>query len=161
MTKLTPRIFNKTLRTLHLALTAGPSFFAVVTYFIAPDQYFDYMKTDDILFFVVPIIGITAIVISAFLFAKQKRELLKKETLKEKLVGYQGASIIKYGLIEGPALLAIVIFFKFGNLFYLIIAVLFIVYLILQRPTKAKIEQDLQLDFEQLNEYNQLDKELE
>ena len=60
--------------------------------------------------------------------------------LKEKLVPYQSASVVRYAIIEGSAFLILIIAPDF-----IIFGVLLIVYLILLMPTEYRIKRDLKL----------------
>jgi hypothetical protein len=73
----------------------------------------------------------------------------------EKLSGFQTALIIKYALLEGPALIGIVAFNNNGNLLYLIISGILLLYLIIQRPTNDMIETRLNFTLQQQNQFNQ------
>lgn len=161
MTQLTPRKYTKTLHYLHFAFTMMPTLFGVMAFLLKPDSFFDYAPKDDMLFYIVPVVAIFGIAAGHFLYTRQLKALVKKHSLREKLVGFQSASIIKYATIESPALLGIVGFFLSDNLYFLIIAAILLLYLFFQRPTIDRIKTDLNLDFEEINELNKLDKVLE
>ena len=79
----------------------------------------------------------------------------------EKLNGFQSASVVKYALLEGPALLGIVAFMNEGNQYFLIISLLLLGWLIMQRPTRDRVERDLMLQGPLKSEFQQEDKPLE
>ncbi len=83
--------------------------------------------------------------LSNFLFKSQLNSISENAELKEKLIKYQSASIIKYAVLEGVALFSIVIYTSTNNFLYLLIASGLLLYLILQRPTSSKIISDLDL----------------
>jgi hypothetical protein len=74
--------------------------------------------------------------------------LREKESIQEKLAGYQSALITRFMLIQGPAAFAIVAYIISGNIFFLFITGLMSVYFIFLRPTREKIESDLSFSFD-------------
>jgi len=64
-------------------------------------------------------------------------------------------------MLEGAALFSVVIFSNTQNLTYMIIGAFLIFYLLLQRPTKDKIERFLDLRGEEKAKFNQLNEPLD
>ena len=64
-------------------------------------------------------------------------------------MAYQTALIIRCAFSEGASLLGIVAFLITGNLVYLLLTGLNIIYFIWIRPTKQKIEDELNLGYEE------------
>ena len=153
--ELTPKGFLKTISILFLGLLAGPLIFGIFTYSTIKETKIDYSDTNDIFLFLVPLVAISGILVGNILFKEQIDKLKNKDSLREKLSGFQTASIIKYALLEGPAFLGIVAFNDNGNLLYLIISGILILYLISQRPTNDIIETTLNFTNEQQNQFNQ------
>lgn len=110
------------------------------------------------MFYVVPFMAITGILAGSYLYKNIMSGLASKKTLKEKLNGFQTASIVKYALLEGPAFLSIVAFSNEGNQYFIIIALLLLGWLIIQRPTRDKVEKDLMLEGILKNEFQQENK---
>ena len=154
---LTPKSFIKTLSIIHLGLMAGPFLFGVVIYSQTTDSYMDYSNTEDIFIYIVPIIAITGIFVGNLLFKQKMRSAGELDGLRPKLFQFQTASLIKYALIEGPALLGIVAFDNTSNLTYLYIAGILILFMYLLRPTKEKIALGLDLKGEEKAQFNKLD----
>ena len=92
---------------------------------------------------------ITLIPISAFIF----KTLLKKASdssslaVSDKLMQYQTAFIIRCALIESAALFNGVMLLITGNAIPLIFGVIAVVVLWLARPTKEKVQEDLNLQY--------------
>lgn len=154
----TPKTFLKTFSIIHFALVMGVSLFAVVTYMITENQKFSIDYSGDFMFFVVPLMGIAGIMAGNFFYGNTLKGLAAKDTLKEKLSGFQTASIIKYALLEGPALFGIVAFMNEGNQYFLSISLFLIGWLLMQRPTRDKVERDLMLEGALKSEFQQEDK---
>lgn len=61
---------------------------------------------------------------------------------------YQTALIIRFSLLNGASLFGIVCYMQTGNLLFIIISGLLALYFLSLRPTKDKIENDLNLSYE-------------
>ncbi len=160
-TQLTPNGFIKTLSIIHLALLSGLIIFLIIAYTQNKVWQLNLNDTSDVFLFIAPILAVGGILVGNFLYNNQINALSNKNSLREKLTGFQTASIMKYALIEGPALLAIVSSMNNGNLFYIIIAIALIVYFYFQKPTKEKIESNLKLNSEQKMQFNNADKAID
>lgn len=153
-TALTPNSYTKTLSIIHLGLLAGPFILGVVAYLQTENPFLDYTNTEDVFIYVVPIFALSGIFVGNLLFKQMMTSAMKTDGLRTKLARFQTASLIKYALIEGPALLGAVAFLNTGNLTYLYIAGVLILFLYLLRPTKEKIELGLQLKGEEKSQFN-------
>lgn len=152
---ITPKSFLRTTSIIHFALVAGVLIFGFVMFSITENQKLDLSYTGDVMFFIVPIMAIAGIFVGNYLYENTIKELVSKNTLREKLGGFQTASVIKYALLEGPALLGLVAFMNEENQYFLIISILLVGWLIMQRPTRDKIERDLMLEGTLKNEFAQ------
>ncbi|UII76825.1 hypothetical protein LV716_03275 [Flagellimonas sp. HMM57] len=155
--QFTPRGFIKTLTILHLALIAGPIAFACFAYFQIQDVVIDFTNTDDSFLLIIPIFAIGAISMGNLVYKKLTAEISKIAGLKQKLMRFQTASLIKFASIEAPALFSVVVFYMTGNMAFLLIAVVLIFYFFTLRPTKVKIENSLALRGEEKSQFNKLD----
>ncbi len=154
----TPRSFLKTLTIIHLAMVAGPLLAATI--FFMNTELQTNGTQSDIFVYIFPIIALAGVFGSKFLFNLFVKNLKNHETLQAKLTGYQTASLIKYGLLEGPALLNIVWFSVTGNLLYLSIGCALILFLFVQRPSADKVENDLVLDSEHKRQFRRMDESI-
>jgi hypothetical protein len=109
---------------------------------------------NDIFIYIFPVIALAGIFASKVLYRLFLNPLKQKEQLQDKLAGLQSASFIQYALIEGPAFLNIIWFSQTGNLLYLTIGAVLLIYLFTLRPTKTKIENDLELKGEHKRQFN-------
>lgn len=155
----TPNNFMRTLQIIHMAMISGVLFFGVFSFINKKDTMVFYNE-GDVLLYVYPALAIGAVFLGQFLFKNQISSLKAKEDLKEKLGGYQTASIIKFALIEGAAFFGLVQFFTSGSMAYLAITGLLVVYLLLQKPTKTKVASDLDLKGDHRNQFNRFDEEI-
>jgi hypothetical protein len=151
--KLTPAGFLKSMSIIHAALLAGQLLFVIVVFAISPKVYFTVSDTADVFVFIVPLLAIAGFVSGYILFKQKLTELQTKNSLGEKMVAYQAALIIRFALLEGPSLFGVVAFMQTGNLFFLAISALLMLYFFSLRPTKDKMEIDLALGFTEKMEF--------
>ncbi|MDT0605506.1 hypothetical protein [Croceitalea rosinachiae] len=156
--KTTPQAFLKTLSILHLALLAGPLLAAI--FFYLNTEVNINGASNEIFIYVFPVIGLAGIFASKFLYQQFLKPLKQHELLQTKLAGLQTASLIQYAVVEGPALLNIVWFGQTGNLLYLTIGAVLLIYLFILRPTKTKVETDLELKGAHKRQFDKLDESL-
>lgn len=126
----------------------GQLLFGLAALSITPQKGVDITNTKDVFLFVVPIVAIGSFALSAFLFKTNLNTAVNKATLKEKLTIYQSALITRFAPLEGVSLLGIVTYMQTGNLLFIIISALTALYFLSLRPTKDKIENDLNLSYE-------------
>lgn len=157
---LTPQKFLKSLSLIHLALAFGLILFAGVTVFLNSGKETAIRYTDDVFVNVLPVLALVCILTSITLFKKQLITLQSKDSLKDKLKGYQSAFIVRLALLEGPCLFGIVCYLVTGNFFHLIVAGLIILYFISLRPGKEKVETDLKLSHEQQVQFEKSEESL-
>jgi hypothetical protein len=143
-----PQNFLKVIIIIHLALFMGQTLFAAVALFISKNAALNLKPGNDALFFIAPAMVVFGIVTGTFLFKQQVAKLGDKTSLKEKLQAYQTALIIRYALSEGVSMFGIVCMLLTGNVYYLILTGVNILYFIMIRPTKFKIQDDLNLTYE-------------
>ena len=141
----------KTTIIIHMALAAGQILFAAVTFLIQKPST---GTNNDMLIFIVPAITVTSFAAGHLLFKKLIGNINSQSPLKAKLISYQSATLIRLALLEGPSLFAIVSFLITGKLVFIGIAAAIILYFIYLRPTKQKIEDDLNLGYDEKAELN-------
>lgn len=159
--KFTPAGFLKIMSFLHLGIAATPIVLGILFYTQSKGAQLNFDNSGDMFIAIVPVIAIGSIFIGDFIFRKTLGSLPKNTSLRDKLAKFQTTSMIKYALLEGAALFAIVIFSNTQNLTYLIIGAFLIFYLLLQRPTKDKIERILELKGEEKAKFDQLNEPLD
>lgn len=154
----TPKSFIQRITIIHLALIMGQLLFSGVSYSLVETNFLSFDFGSDVFVMLVPAIAVSGAFASNFIYNKKIGELTSLESLKDKVMCYQTACIIRYALLEGSALFGIVSYMQSGNLLFLIIAGALIVYFVSLRPTKEKIEMDLNFSFEQKTTFNQMDE---
>jgi len=154
----TPNKMVKTISIIHLALLLGP--ILAGAFFYLNTEINTNGTTNDIFIYIFPVIALAGIFTSKVLYRLFLNPLKQKEQLGEKLAGLQSASLIQYAFIEGPAFLNIIWFSQTGNLLYLTIGAVLLIYLFILRPTKTKIENDLELEGEHKRKFHKGDEPL-
>ncbi|MCK0156622.1 hypothetical protein MWU65_05495 [Cellulophaga sp. F20128] len=142
--ELTFKSFLQTITIIHIAFIGGLLVFSAIAYFQFTDWVF-ILPTNDLFFIITPTLALASIYLGNFLFRKKISAILGKKSLRQRLTTYQSAILIKFAFTEGAAFVCIMIALLKGNLFYLGLALLCIVYFISLKPTQAKIEQQLAL----------------
>ncbi len=144
----TPSQYIRTQVAIHLGFLLAISSLAMFGIAYIDIWELSYNYTEDPFVLVVPMFAIIGVAVSNFMFRKQLDILKKTASFKEKLGGYQTAVLIKYAILEAPALFSLVLFINTENLLFLIIGVVMLFYLFMQRPTKEKLINDLYLNGE-------------
>lgn len=136
------------------AMLIGQLFFVAISVYLVTSGG---MKTDGLyltkpLLYIVPIMVLTSVLVSFYIF-KQRLNSLKDQTdLAAKFVDYRSALIIRWALIEGPSFFAIVSYLLTGSYILLGIAIVLIIVFILIIPNRATAETDLEISWQDKNE---------
>lgn len=138
---------------LHFALLIGQILLAIVFIVLIGKTEIILNIEGDPFFVLVPSTALFALFISGFMFKKLLSQANAKITLAEKLALYRPALLVRFAILEGASLFGLVSYFLNGNLFYIIIAAFVMVYFLTLRPTKEKLENDLQLDYKLKEEF--------
>lgn len=148
-----PKSFIKTIGIIHMLLCAGIGLFT--GFVILQNGSFKVASDHSSPFiYIVPLIAIAGYFGSKFIYMNLIQNLPKEEDLSKKLQRYQIANIIKYALIEGPALLALGMYYVEENALYLVIAICLLIYLIVQKPSFEKLKNELKLRLEDEKEFD-------
>lgn len=128
------------------ALLMGMILFSGVTYFLNQDKLNSNSSAEaEQYLIIVCITAVTGVIASTFVAANLIKNARTESTLWSKLLKYRTALIVKYALIEGPVLFALVIFLITAHLNFLAIAALLIGIFVVNMPTKSRLIKDLQL----------------
>ncbi|MFS4492030.1 hypothetical protein [Maribacter sp. 2308TA10-17] len=150
-----PNSFIKTLSLIHLSLCASIGFFAGFA-FVQNGSFSTSNNQNSIFIYLIPIVAMAGYFASKFVYQNLIKNFPKEEPLSKKLQRYQIANIFKYALLEGPAILALVIYYNEGNALYLVIAICLLAYLLFQKPKLEKLKSELPLSLEEEKEFDTL-----
>jgi len=127
----------KSLQIIHLAISLG----VIAAYIFLLDKNvitnfkIPTIDSNSIIYVLIPVI---AIALSNFMFKNTLGKMNSNLTIENKLGIYQTASVIRWAILEGAALMLLIFktdFFIFG--------IIIIVYLLTIRPTEDKVNNEL------------------
>jgi hypothetical protein len=138
---------------LHFALLIGQIILAAVFIVLTGNTEIILTPAGDLFFMLVPATALFAIFISGFMFKKLLEQANTRTTLSEKLSLYRPALLVRFAILEGASLFGLVAYFLNANLFYVFVSAFVMIYFFTLRPTKEKLEMDLQLDYKLKEEF--------
>lgn len=140
--------FLRRLRVIHLALTTGILLTAFISYMylkpgsgIAGGQSFYLMAGLATAFFMA--------VLSLLLYKQKTRDAALEKTLADKLEAYQNGYIITLAMIEGPALLNLVLYGVGGPDANFYVAIALLLLLVGRYPGSTRIADELKLTMQE------------
>jgi len=145
MVSNTPRKFLQRLRLIHLAMFSAPFGMGLFFFWQTEVVTVKGQALNDVFVYVLPLFALLGYFASKIVYQRLLAGFKTKRTLNEKLSGFLIASVIRYALLEGPALLNILWFSFTGNLLFLTIGGVLLLFLLLLRPTTDKVVEDLNL----------------
>jgi hypothetical protein len=144
--------YFKIISFIHLAILLSVVLFGIVVYFFAVDFKHPDIQSElaKLLVFIVPGLVIAGIISSNIIFRVKLNAIMGSEDLKVKMAVYRESLIIRYMLLEGPALLALAAIFITNNSNFMVYAGLLVVLMATKRPTKRSAIADLALDQQEI-----------
>lgn len=147
----TPASSLKGINVIFFGLLFGMVSMGSIIYVINPTENFDFNFKNPLLIIMMVVI-IAGVFASGFLYNTLKSKIETKDSLQDKIAKIQQALIIKFALIEGPALLGIILFLVESNLAFLMLSVLMILYFVTLKPSKNKLADDMNLTSQERRE---------
>ena len=152
----TNNTYLRVLNILFFALFAGQILFFAIAFYLVRIGGFEYRPDLDPVFrYIVPAAALLFPAAGFFFFSKQLKSLPPELPLDQKLFRYRGAWIFKMASIEGPAMLAIIVFLLTRNYAYAVIAGAIIIAFLLNKPQAHKIIRELNLSYEEQIDFGQ------
>ena len=145
----------KTLKIIYSALIIGVLVFATYVYFSFKNPMYKF-DVNDMFSFVVPVLAISGIFISSFLYKSMLNKIDTNDSLQSKFAKYQTATLLKGAMLEGPALLASVASLLTNNAIYLIVVIVMLFIMYLKFPTFEKFKSEVTLSLEEKSHLNTL-----
>jgi len=146
----TSKQYFKELRVLHTALLIGQVAIAATLYYIVHGEKLTWgFEAGDVYSYIVLGVMIFGLLASSFIYKKLLGKAKRMTHLEDKLGAYWGASIAKWALLEGPALIGIILFYLTSNLTFLLMAGVMIAYLATTGTSIEKAIEDLSLNREE------------
>lgn len=147
----TPASSLKGINVIFFGLLFGMVSMGSIIYVINPTENFDFNFKNPLLI-IMMVVMIAGVFASGFLYNTLKSKIETKDSLQDKIAKIQQALIIKFALIEGPALLGIILFLVESNLAFLMLSVLMILYFVTLKPSKNKLADDMNLTSQERRE---------
>ncbi len=142
-----PGSFLRSIASTHLLLLTGQLLLALFACARSGWVYFGLRSSDDEVIFAVPLLAFCGIIADHVLFKQQLKALRNKNTLSERLTGYHSALVMRFALLGIPSVFAIIAYMFNRNAFFIGVATPMMLYFMLLRPTREKVESDLHVDF--------------
>lgn len=158
----TPKKQLQEMNILYLGLISGQIMMAVILWFFVGKQGGGESTTElgrtigetNPIIFMIALVFVAAVSASFFLYNKRKEEGRKlEEALTDKLTHYRSSFILRMALLEGPNLMALVLYFFIES--HVLLMALFIIGLalfLMISPTVKRISEDYQLSVSEQSE---------
>lgn len=142
-----PASYLKAFNILFFALLAGQTIFAAIALILRYSNSFTGGAEDleKIFVYIVPAMYVIAVVWGTAMFKKKLPEIKSNSVLTEKLAAYRAVYILRFALIEGTTLLAIITYLITGRQMFIIFAALSIFTFFALKPSKNKLLNELDL----------------
>ncbi|TKC04897.1 hypothetical protein [Pedobacter frigoris] len=134
---------------MHIAFCIAVFNFALVAFFLVKDSIHLNLRLEQPtpLFPIFPIIAVLAVFIGSFLFKKQLNGVTDIPSADDKIAKYQTAFLIRSAILEGAALMNTVAFLMTSNSVFLLAAAFPFLFLLISRPAKQQIIDELNLTY--------------
>lgn len=138
--------FFQTLNIIFIALLSGQTIYFVLGVFLIQSGNIDgFGGFNTIFMFITPVVVLSSILASKFIYSKQVAEFDKSLSLENKLVSYRTANIIKLALLEGANIFNISIMIITANYFFAALFIIIIALFFFNRPTNEKFIMDYEV----------------
>lgn len=146
-----PKIKNffKTLDVVFFAFLSGQIIYFIVGLFIIQSSELKgFGGLNTIFMFMTPVVVLSCIFASRFIYNKQVTEFDKSLPLENKMASFRTANIIKLALLEGANIITVSIMIITANYFFAALFVVVIVLVFFNKPSKEKfiIEYEISAD---------------
>lgn len=133
------RSYFQTLNILFFGLVMGPAMLAIVAMVLIQTGTFTPLPNEmlGIVFgTAVPAVGIGAFFASKMVFERRMAAVIARPTLEEKLEAYRTELILKYALLESPAIFAFLAYLLTGTMLFFAIGAAMLAFMLMVRPTR-------------------------
>ena len=141
--------FFTTINILFFVLISGQTIYFIIGLFLIQSGNKEgFGGMNSVFMFITPIVVLSSILASKFIYTKQVTMFDKNLSLENKLVSYRTANIIRLALLEGANIFNISIMIITANYFFAALFIIIIAFFLLNRPAKAKfiLEYEISAD---------------
>ncbi|WP_417611815.1 hypothetical protein [Owenweeksia hongkongensis] len=143
----TSKEYFKALSIIHAVLLVGQLLFMGALLLSNDNQETE--NSGNLFLFIAPALALGGVLGGIFLERTRINSIKKKKDLKEKVSSYQTTLIMKFALLEGPSLFALVCYSLTVDYTFLTLSGLLILILLANRPSRDKMIKDLELNREE------------
>ena len=138
--------FFTTINILFFALLSGQTIYFLIGLFLIKSSNMKRIPDLDIIFmFITPVVVLSSILTSKFIYSKKVASFDKTSSLENKLVSYRTNNIIRFALLEGANIFNISVMIITANYFFAVLFIIMIALFFLNRPTKEKFIVDYEI----------------
>ena len=136
-----PNQFWVVTRLVHVALLLGIMMFAGATIFLRRSDMMFGAQRDDMFLLLALTIGVVAAVTAQLVHRPMLKSMRNAETELKQLQRYQAINLVRWSIMEGACLLAVVGFFMTGNLVYVLLVVAWLIVFVAMYPSPARFDK--------------------
>lgn len=146
--KQTSGTYFRSLTIVFYALIIGQVFFGLISLFLVTTNNFKLDGADlrSVFIYIIPVFALGGFISSNLVFKNRLKAIDKESNLEIKLADYRAALVVRYALLEGPSIFAIVVHLVTGDTIFILLAAFIVLYFLTIRPNKEKAVSDLNLD---------------
>jgi hypothetical protein len=145
--KQTSKQYFRSITILYFGLLIGQVAFAAITLYLNLGLLFqpdDSLR--DIFIYIVPIFVVNGFVTGHLIYKSRLKKIKNYSSLTSKMGEYRSAMIIRFAMLEGASLFAIIVYLLTADLIFMAMTGLIVAYFIILKPTVDKITMDLELN---------------
>jgi hypothetical protein len=146
--KQTSGTYFRSLLIVFYGLIIGQVFFGLISIFLVNTNNFKSEGEDlrSVFIYIIPVFALGGFILSNVIFKNRLKAIDRKSGLMIKLNDYRTALVVRYALLEGPSLFAIVVYLVTGDSIFILLAAFIVLYFLTIRPYREKAISDLDLD---------------
>lgn len=147
-TKQTSQEYFKLMQIIYFALITGQIIFAIISFYLSNTENFDFStkELDKIFIYIVLIFVVGGFSGSTLFFRYKLSRIKNKTSLIEKMTEYRSALIIRYALLETPSFFSLIAYLLTGNILFLGLSAIIILFFLTIKPTKNRTIFELKLN---------------
>lgn len=143
MSGVTSKNYFATLNVIYYGVMVTMVFFSGIVIFMGVQR--ENIELEELFTLIVPVVVIACYTAAYFVFKSSVQRISKNDQLRTKMTRYQGAILVRAGLVEAPGIFGAVASWITGNNYFLLATLLSIIVFLLQRPSVYSAVEDLSL----------------
>lgn len=146
--KQTSGAYFSSLLIVFYGLILGQVVFGLISFFLVNTNNFksDGAALSSVFIYIIPVFALGGFILSSLIFKNRLKAIDRRSGLMNKLADYRAALVVRYALLEGPSLFAIIVYLITGNTIFILFSAFIVLYFLAIRPNRDKAINDLDLD---------------